>query len=91
MSIVGPRPHAAAHNELYRKQIKGYMIRHKVKPGITGLAQVSGFRGETDSLEKMERRIEFDLAYLREWSVGLDLMIMLKTVRVVLWGDKNAY
>ena len=91
MSIVGPRPHAAAHNELYRKLIKGYMIRHKVKPGITGLAQVSGFRGETDSLEKMEKRIEFDLAYLRQWSVGLDLMIMLKTVRVVFGGGGNAY
>jgi putative colanic acid biosynthesis UDP-glucose lipid carrier transferase len=91
MSIVGPRPHAAAHNELYRKQIKGYMIRHKVKPGITGLAQVSGFRGETDSLEKMEKRIELDLAYLRSWSLGLDLMIILKTISVVLGRSENAY
>jgi putative colanic acid biosynthesis UDP-glucose lipid carrier transferase len=91
MSIVGPRPHAAAHNELYRKLIKGYMIRHKVKPGITGLAQVFDCRGETDSLEKMEKRIEFDLTYLRNWSLGLDLMIMLRTVRVLLKGSDNAY
>jgi putative colanic acid biosynthesis UDP-glucose lipid carrier transferase len=91
MSIVGPRPHAAAHNELYRKVIKGYMIRHKVKPGITGLAQVSGFRGETESVEKMEKRIQFDLAYLRDWSLGLDLIIMLKTVRALIRDRQNAF
>ncbi len=91
MSIVGPRPHAAAHNELYRKLIKGYMIRHKVKPGITGLAQVSGYRGETDSIEKMERRIHLDLAYLRDWSIGLDFLIILRTVRTLLQGSDNAY
>ncbi len=91
MSVVGPRPHAVAHNELYRKQIKGYMIRHKVKPGITGWAQVNGLRGETDTVEKMAARIEYDLAYLRNWSLMLDLKIVAKTVLVVLKHDNNAY
>jgi putative colanic acid biosynthesis UDP-glucose lipid carrier transferase len=90
MSVVGPRPHAVAHNEMYRKLIKGYMIRHKVRPGITGLAQVSGLRGETDTLDKMRRRIECDLAYLRNWSLQLDLQIVLKTILVVL-KKQNAY
>ncbi len=90
MSVVGPRPHAVAHNETYRKLIRGYMIRHKVKPGITGLAQVNGLRGETDSLEKMKARIECDLAYLRDWSLQLDLQIVLKTVFVVL-KKQHAY
>jgi putative colanic acid biosynthesis UDP-glucose lipid carrier transferase len=90
MSVVGPRPHAVAHNELYRKLIRGYMIRHKVKPGITGLAQVNGLRGETESVDKMRARIECDLAYLRNWSLLLDLQIVLKTVAVVLRGH-NAY
>src|SRR5678809_1392023 len=90
MSVVGPRPHAIAHNELYRKLIRGYMIRHKVKPGITGLAQVNGCRGETDTVDKMKARIELDLAYLRNWSLLLDLQIILKTVVVVL-RKQNAY
>ena len=90
MSIVGPRPHAVAHNETYRKLIKGYMVRHKVKPGITGWAQVSGYRGETETVDKMEKRIEFDLEYLRNWSLGFDLWIIFKTVAVV-FKDKNAY
>ena len=90
MSVVGPRPHAVAHNEMYRKLIRGYMIRHKVKPGITGLAQVSGWRGETDTVEKMKARIDCDLAYLRNWSLLLDLQIILKTIVVVLQKD-NAY
>jgi len=90
MSIVGPRPHAVAHNELYRKLIPGYMIRHKVKPGITGLAQVNGFRGETETVEKMKARVEYDLEYLRHWSLLLDLQIVLKTVLVVL-RKQNAY
>ena len=84
MSIVGPRPHAVAHNEQYRKLIKGYMLRHKVKPGITGWAQVNGMRGETEVLEKMEARIQYDLDYLRNWSLWLDLRIILKTVKVVM-------
>jgi putative colanic acid biosysnthesis UDP-glucose lipid carrier transferase len=90
MSVVGPRPHAVAHNELYRKLIRGYMIRHKVRPGITGLAQVNGMRGETDTVDKMKLRIEYDLAYLRSWSLLLDLQIVLKTVAVVL-NRQNAY
>jgi putative colanic acid biosynthesis UDP-glucose lipid carrier transferase len=90
MSVVGPRPHAVAHNEEYRKVIDGYMIRHKVRPGITGLAQVKGFRGETETAEKMEQRIHYDLEYLRNWSLGLDLSIIFKTFSVLL-GDRNAY
>jgi len=90
MSVVGPRPHAVAHNETYRKLIRGYMIRHKVRPGITGLAQVNGLRGETETLDKMRARIECDLAYLRRWSLLLDLKIVFETVFVVL-GRKNAW
>ena len=84
MSIVGPRPHAVAHNEMYRKVIKGYMVRHKVKPGVTGWAQVNGLRGETDTIEKMQARVECDLEYLRMWSVGLDCRIVVKTAMVIL-------
>jgi putative colanic acid biosynthesis UDP-glucose lipid carrier transferase len=80
MSIVGPRPHAVAHNELYRKKIQGYMLRHKVKPGITGWAQVNGWRGETDTLDKMEKRVEHDLDYIRNWSLLWDLQIIFMTV-----------
>jgi len=90
MSVVGPRPHAVAHNEEYRKLIKGYMLRHKVKPGITGWAQVNGLRGETATLDKMEARIRYDLDYLRNWSLWLDLWIILKTVKVVLTRE-NAH
>src|SRR6185436_1497889 len=90
MSVVGPRPHAVAHNETYRKLIDGYMVRHKVKPGVTGWAQVNGFRGETDTVEKMQQRIAYDLAYLRNWSVRLDLQIILKTMLLVFW-DRKAY
>ncbi|GAB4166578.1 MAG: undecaprenyl-phosphate glucose phosphotransferase [Rhodocyclaceae bacterium] len=91
MSIVGPRPHAVAHNELYRKLIKGYMVRHKVKPGITGLAQVKGLRGETPTVEKMRARIDWDLNYVRNWSLKLDLRIILKTIWIILKGDRHAY
>jgi putative colanic acid biosynthesis UDP-glucose lipid carrier transferase len=90
MSLVGPRPHPHALNEEFRTQIEGYMLRHKVKPGITGLAQVNGWRGETDSPEKMQRRIEFDHRYIREWSLWLDIKILVKTVTVV-FSQKNAY
>ena len=90
MSIVGPRPHAVAHNELYRNLIKGYMIRHKVKPGITGWAQVNGYRGETRTLDKMQGRIDYDLDYLRNWSLRLDLRIILKTILIV-FKDNAAY
>lgn len=90
MSVVGPRPHAVAHNEEYRKLVKGYMVRHKVKPGITGWAQVNGLRGETDTVDKMKARIEYDLDYLRHWSIGLDSMIILRTI-MVIFRDENAY
>jgi len=90
MSIVGPRPHAVAHNEQYREMIKAYMVRHKVKPGITGWAQVNGLRGETETIEKMRQRVEYDLEYLRNWSLGLDLQIIVRTARLVLF-DRNAY
>ncbi|MDZ4852889.1 MAG: undecaprenyl-phosphate glucose phosphotransferase [Pirellulaceae bacterium] len=89
MSLVGPRPHANAHNEHFRKLIRGYMLRHKVKPGITGLAQVEGSRGETDTVEKMQMRIDLDHRYIREWSLWLDLKILMKTFWVVC--KKEAY
>jgi putative colanic acid biosynthesis UDP-glucose lipid carrier transferase len=90
MSIVGPRPHAVTHNEQYRQIIKAYMVRHKVKPGITGWAQVNGQRGETDTIEKMRARVEYDLEYLRNWSLGLDLRIIVGTIRLVFF-DRYAY
>lgn len=90
MSIVGPRPHAVAHNEMYRKLIKGYMVRHKVKPGITGWAQVNGCRGETDTLDKMQARIDLDLEYLRHWSLRLDLYIIARTL-ILVFKDASAY
>ncbi|HEX5360430.1 MAG TPA: undecaprenyl-phosphate glucose phosphotransferase [Fluviicoccus sp.] len=90
MSIVGPRPHAIAHNEEYRRLIKGYMLRHKVKPGITGWAQINGWRGETDTLEKMENRIKYDLEYIKNWSLWLDVKIVFLTVFKGFIG-KNAY
>ena len=90
MSIVGPRPHAVAHNEQYRGQIKGYMLRHKVKPGITGLAQINGFRGETDTLDKMEGRVKYDLEYITQWSLWLDFKIFLLTIVKGFMG-KNVY
>lgn len=90
MSLVGPRPHASAHNEYYRKQIEGYMLRHKVKPGITGLAQVNGCRGETEQIEKMEKRVFFDHKYIREWNVWMDLKILFQTINVV-FSRQNAY
>lgn len=90
MSIVGPRPHAVAHNEEYRRLVDNYMIRHKVKPGITGLAQVNGFRGEIDTLDKMERRVDYDIAYIQNWSLWLDLKIIFNTVFKGFSGE-NAY
>jgi len=90
MSVVGPRPHAVAHNELYRSQIHGYMLRHKVKPGITGWAQVNGWRGETDTVEKMQRRIEYDLYYINNWSLFWDMKIVLMTMFGASVRD-NAY
>ena len=90
MSIVGPRPHAVAHNELYRHEIDQYMLRHIVKPGITGWAQINGWRGETDTADKMEKRIEFDLHYIRNWSIILDIKIIFLTI-FKGFVNKNAY
>lgn len=90
MSVVGPRPHAINHNEMYRKLIKGYMVRHKVKPGITGWAQVNGFRGETATIECMKQRIDYDLEYLKRWSLGLDINIISKTI-LRIFKDPQAY
>lgn len=90
MSLVGPRPHAVAHNEQYRKLISGYMLRHKVRPGITGWAQVNGLRGETDTIEKMEQRVRYDIEYLQHWSLWLDLRILFRTLWMVIKRE-NAY
>jgi putative colanic acid biosynthesis UDP-glucose lipid carrier transferase len=90
MSIVGPRPHAVTHNEQYRKLINGYMIRHKVRPGITGWAQVNGLRGETDTVDKMHARVEYDLDYIRNWTLWLDIKIIARTVFLVV-NDRQAY
>jgi putative colanic acid biosynthesis UDP-glucose lipid carrier transferase len=91
MSVVGPRPHAIAHNELYRKLISGYMIRHKVRPGMTGWAQVNGLRGETKTLEEMSERVRYDLEYLSNWSPWLDIKILAMTLAVVVRDQKNAH
>lgn len=90
MSIVGPRPHAIAHNEHYRKIICGYMWRHKVKPGMTGWAQINGYRGETDTLDKMKGRVIYDISYLKNWSLWLDLTIIFRTIKLVV-KDAHAY
>ncbi len=91
MSVVGPRPHALAHNAYYRQHIDGYMLRHKVRPGITGWAQVNGARGETDTIDKMERRVAYDLEYLRQWSPTLDVRILWRTIQQAIRGDGKAY
>ena len=90
MSVVGPRPHAVAHNEEYRQLIPGYMLRHLMKPGITGLAQIHGWRGETDTLFKMQKRVEYDMEYIHRWSLALDIKIIFVTAFKTLY-DKNAY
>jgi putative colanic acid biosynthesis UDP-glucose lipid carrier transferase len=90
MSLVGPRPHAVAHNEQYRHLIDGYMLRHKVRPGITGWAQVNGLRGETRTVDQMRARVLFDLEYLRHWSPWIDIKILLRTALLVV-RDRNAY
>ena len=79
MSLVGPRPHALKHNEFYSEHIKSYLIRHRIKPGITGLAQVNGCRGETEFVEMMEKRVEYDIDYINRWSIWLDLKVLIRT------------
>jgi putative colanic acid biosynthesis UDP-glucose lipid carrier transferase len=90
MSVVGPRPHAVAHNEEYRSLIQGYMLRHKVKPGITGWAQINGLRGETETLDKMQQRVKYDLEYIKHWSLFLDIKITFLTLFKGFVG-KNVY
>lgn len=90
MSLVGPRPHAAAHNEKYARLIDGYLARHRMKPGITGWAQVNGARGGTESPQQMQRRLEYDLCYIANWSLQLDLKVLIMTIPAVLRGT-NAY
>ena len=90
MSLIGPRPHATAHNEIWRNKINGYMLRHKVKPGITGWAQVKGWRGETETVYKMQQRVKYDLEYIKTWSPWLDVKILFLTV-ISLGRDENAY
>jgi putative colanic acid biosynthesis UDP-glucose lipid carrier transferase len=90
MSIVGPRPHALAHNELYKDQVENYMLRHRVKPGITGWAQINGYRGETESVEKMRKRVEYDLYYIENWSLWFDLKIIFLTIFKGFWSN-SAY
>jgi putative colanic acid biosynthesis UDP-glucose lipid carrier transferase len=90
MSLVGPRPHAVAQNEQYRRLIDGYMLRHKIRPGISGWAQVNGLRGETRTVEQMRRRVRYDLEYLRNWSLWIDVKILLRTALLVV-RDRNAY
>jgi putative colanic acid biosysnthesis UDP-glucose lipid carrier transferase len=90
MSLVGPRPHAVDHNEEYAQRIRGYFARHRMKPGMTGLAQVKGYRGVTDTIDKMENRVKYDIIYTDNWSPMLDIKILFKTVLVCLLG-KNAY
>lgn len=91
MSIVGPRPHMILHTEQYSKMINKYMVRHFVKPGITGWAQVNGYRGNTEATELMEKRIECDTWYLENWSLWLDIKIVLMTIINIFKGEKNAY
>ena len=91
MSIVGPRPHMLHHTEVYRQLIDKYMVRHFVKPGITGWAQVTGFRGETKELWQMEGRVQRDIWYIENWSVWLDLRIIGKTISQIFFRDEHAY
>ena len=90
MSVVGPRPHALAHNEIYKQLLERYMLRHRVKPGITGWAQIHGYRGETDTVDKMEKRVQFDLYYIQNWSLWMDVRIVLRTA-LGGWTGKNVY
>ncbi|MGZ5780946.1 MAG: sugar transferase, partial [Burkholderiaceae bacterium] len=90
MSIVGPRPHALQHNEMYKDMLELYMLRHRVKPGITGWAQIHGYRGETDTIDKMEKRVQFDLYYIKNWSLWMDVRIILWTA-IKGWTGNNAY
>ena len=91
MSIIGPRPHMELHTEIYTKLVDEYLVRHMVKPGLTGWAQVNGCRGETKTTEDMAERVRYDIWYIEHWSFGLDIKIVLKTIAQILGGDKQAY
>ena len=91
MSIVGPRPHMVKHTDEYRKLIDKYMVRHMIKPGITGLAQVSGYRGQTEELWQMEKRVEYDVKYIESWTLSLDIKIIVRTIINAVKGEKNAF
>lgn len=91
MSLVGPRPHAVAHDDFYTNLIENYAYRHHMKPGLTGWAQVNGYRGPTPRIEDMEKRIQYDLYYINNWSLSFDIAILFKTIKVVFCGDKNAF
>lgn len=91
MSLVGPRPHMLSHTEEYSRLIDKYMVRHMVKPGITGWAQVNGYRGPTHELWQMEKRVKYDVWYIEHWSMLLDLKIMVRTVINALKGESNAF
>ena len=91
MSLVGPRPHAESHNVYYSDKVNAYLARHRIKPGITGLAQINGCRGETENIEDMEKRVEYDLAYISNWSPLLDLKILIATPMRLISKAGNAY
>jgi putative colanic acid biosynthesis UDP-glucose lipid carrier transferase len=91
MSVVGPRPHMLKHTEQYSRLIDKYMVRHLVKPGITGWAQITGYRGETRNLEQMEGRVKRDVWYLENWSYFLDIKIIVVTIIHMFKGESNAY
>jgi putative colanic acid biosynthesis UDP-glucose lipid carrier transferase len=90
MSVVGPRPHALEHNEMYKDLVQRYMMRHRVKPGITGWAQVNGLRGQTDTLRKMSDRVEYDIYYIQHWTFRMDLQIIARTA-LSGWTGRNVY
>ena len=91
MSVVGPRPHMLSHTEMYARKVDKFMVRHFVKPGITGLAQVSGFRGEIETDKDIIGRVKFDIYYIENWSLFLDLKIIIKTIIKSIQGDEKAY
>jgi putative colanic acid biosynthesis UDP-glucose lipid carrier transferase len=91
MSLVGPRPHAESHNEFYSDKVKAYLARHRIKPGMTGLAQIKGFRGETEDVESMRGRVEYDLEYISNWSPMLDIKILFLTPMALLTKNDGAY
>jgi putative colanic acid biosynthesis UDP-glucose lipid carrier transferase len=91
MSVVGPRPHMLSHTDYFSKKIDNYMSRHFVKPGITGLAQIKGYRGETNTIKDMRDRVRMDIFYIKKWTFKLDVKIIMDTIKLAIFGDCNAY